>query len=91
LTHPEGIAFEPAERPLVRNSDGVNAAGNVMDRATWDRNVLDTINRYRNQLAGPDERLAAQGPVPHSGTDPHVPREPSPAQKLRAKLGEAMK
>lgn len=57
LTHPEGTALEPAQRPLVRR----NTAGDVMAPAEWDRQALARVRSMT-----PPERAAAEGPpVPH--------------------------
>lgn len=70
LSPPEGTAFEPAQRPLDRTGRQSNAEGDQMVQADWDRAALDRINRYKASLAGPDERLAAQGPVPRPFPNP---------------------
>ena len=88
LAHPEGPAFESAQRPLVNPPERTNTR-NPMDRAEWDRAVLDTINRYRGELTARDESGAALGPNP-PGSTVQKPRPLSPAQALRRRLGEAM-
>lgn len=97
LSHPEGQAFEPGQRPLVRS----NTAGNVMDRATWDREALDRVQRYKQQVLPIDESRAAQGPVKRDLgdlEDRKAPREPTGTSgseefgaSRRERLGEALR
>lgn len=54
LTHPEGTALEPTQRPLVRR----NTAGDVMAPADWDREALARV-----RAMSPRERIAAEGPA----------------------------
>lgn len=88
LTPPEGTAHEPYQHDLVNPPSRTNTP-RPLDRATWDRAVMDTVNRYKG------EQPSAEGPsVPIStpgGKTIRVPRDLTPMEKLRARLGEAMK
>lgn len=66
LTHPEGTAFEPAQRPLTNP----RVAGQAMDPAEWDRQALARVRSMT-----PPERARAEGPaVPHDKLDDKPPR-----------------
>lgn len=64
LSHPEGTAFEPGQRPLGRNGQ----PGNQMVPAEWDRQALARVRAMT-----PTERAAAEGPpVYHDKLDTTV-------------------
>lgn len=95
LEHPPGEpAFESAQRPLTTGTG--REGGNPMKQADWDRQTLDEINRYKGEqvtsMTGPRSSEVSgarlQNPPPGSGV--RVNRPQSPAEKIRAKLGEAM-
>lgn len=89
LSHPEGRAFEPAQRDLnnPHSTATPEQIGLPMDRADWDQAVLDTLRRYKGEL--PDK--APAGPIrPRPGTTVRANREPTVGERVRAKLGESM-
>lgn len=89
LSHPEGRAFEPAQRDLnnPHSTATPEQIGLPMDRADWDQAVLDTLRRYKGEL--PDK--APAGPIrPRPGTAVRANREPTVGERVRAKLGESM-
>lgn len=86
LQHPEGQAFEPAQRLLVRR----DTAGNPLEPATWDREALQHAMNFKGETPTDEMTGAALGNGIKPGSQVKVPREPSPTQKLRKRLGEAM-
>jgi hypothetical protein len=86
LAPPEGVAFEP-HQPELKNPPERTNTPQPMNRADWDRAVLDTIRRYKGEAIGPEGPPVAQGP--NLGT-PAKPLGKTPAGELRKKLGEAM-
>ncbi len=87
LAPPEGLAFEP-HQPDLRNPPERTNTPQPLNRAEWDRAVLDTINRYKGELPGREGPPVALGP--NLGTPGKTPKPPTPTMALRKKLGEAM-
>ena len=80
-------AFEP-HQPDLKNPPERTNTPQPMNRAEWDRAVLDTINRYKGELPGREGPPVALGP--NLGTPGKTPKPPTPTMALRKKLGEAM-
>ena len=80
-------AFEP-HQPDLKNPPERTNTPQPMNRAEWDRAVLDTINRYKGEMPGREGPPVAQGP--NLGTPGKTPKPPTPTMALRKKLGEAM-
>ncbi|MFI5114704.1 MAG: hypothetical protein ACHP7J_06120 [Terriglobales bacterium] len=94
MQSPPGQVGPPMQRELSRpNPEGnPEPPGNPMDRATWDQAALDRIQGYKGETAKQETTGATLdvNATRRPGTEVKVPREPSPAQRLRKKLGEAM-
>lgn len=90
LTPPEGTAHEPYQHDLVNPPSRTNTP-RPLDRATWDRAVMDTVNRYKGEQPSSEGPSVSIGTPPPRGTVLKPQRELTPAEKLRARLGEAMK